>query len=116
MISAYWHEPQFGLRSRIEGPMAIAQVDDALFGGYKRVPETDKMRVVGERLQNMYFREAWEKIKGEYRAGDELYFFTTEDMTSGSRFGVRQGYIAIRGDEIIGCLVIKGASRGQPLF
>jgi hypothetical protein len=106
MMNAYWHGPYFGFGSEIRGPLSIAQAERELFGVTEGTPEEDAMHVVTRRLQNTYFGEAWAKIKANHRDGDDLYFFRS-DRGSWRHLNGRQGYVAVRKDEVLRCLVTE---------
>jgi len=104
MLNAHWLEPRRAYR--IRGPLPIAQVEEELFGKQEGLPEEEKMRVVTRGLQSIYFGQAWDKFSGDYRDGDEVYFFTS-DRCSWARLHGKQGYVAVRKDRIITCLITK---------
>jgi hypothetical protein len=83
-----------GRQYQVRGPLTVAQVEQELFGGSL---DSDSMaRASG----NTDFAKAWDKVKRNYRSGDELYFVNS-DMRSWSRLNGWRGYVLVRQDRVV---------------
>ena len=85
LISAYPHHPDVDI---VRGPLTVREVR-------KELTEAD--RKLGE-------VPGWRELKPKLKQGDKLCFYKT-DLRSWGELRGREGYVAIRGNEVIGRLL-----------
>ena len=83
---------------QVIGPLTIAQVETELFG---KPLDSDYATRTNQRTD---FDKVWAEFKSNYKTGDELYFFTT-DNRSWDRLMGQRGYVVIRSREVVDSLV-----------
>ncbi len=72
----------------VRGPLTVREV-------------RKELAEVGRKLQEV---AGWDELKGKLQRSDELYFYKT-DLESWAYLRGREGYVAIRGNEVIGSLL-----------
>ncbi len=77
----------------VRGPLTVAQVQEEL------AEDAGRQSGAGERV--IPGGPEWKQLKAKLKRGDELYFCRT-DPESWSELRGREGYIGIRGNEVIG--------------
>ncbi len=85
LIRGYFHHPDVDI---VRGPLTIGEVQKEL-------------AQVGRKLREV---PGWDELKGKLRRSDELYFYKT-DLESWAYLRGRAGYVAVRGNEVIGSLL-----------
>ncbi len=80
----------------IRGPLTIAQVERESF-------ETHQIRKFPDvpQVPFGYENDKWNKLKSQYKDGDEFYFFSLDPRSSPSYYGT-SGYVLIRDNQIVG--------------
>jgi hypothetical protein len=87
----------FGAGSIIKGPVTLEEVEKV---GLDKVSGKDCPQVPFG-----YQNKVWEKMKSQYRAGDIILYFKTDSKSWASLSG-REGFVLIRGKEIIATITI----------
>lgn len=78
--------------SEIRGPLSVIEVEEDLDElGKERSDEKNKIVVGGS---------AWDRMKGDLKAGDELYFFRSGRQSWAELCGW-EGYVQVRGETVV---------------
>jgi len=85
LISSYIHHPGVEI---VRGPLTVREVRKEL-GAY------------GRSLGGV---PGWQELRPKLKRGDEFYYYTTDRQSWAELYG-REGYVAIRGDEVVGSLL-----------
>ncbi len=85
VISNYLHHANVDI---VRGPLTVGDV-------------RKELAEVGRKLGEV---PGWTELKPKLQQGDELYFYKT-DLRSWAELRGREGYVAIRGNEVIGSLL-----------
>lgn len=78
----------------IRGPLTMAQVEEESLEIIMESPKAPQVPF-GYRNDN------WNKLKSQYKDGDEFYFYAS-DPASSKYFYVESGYVLIRDNQVIG--------------
>jgi hypothetical protein len=93
-----------GRSAEIRGPLSVAEVEqEALVDILCGIAEYHDMRSI-PRLPFGYINGAWEEFKSEVRAGDCIYFFTSDKQSWQALYGI-EGYALIRDGEVVAMIV-----------
>ena len=97
----------FDCEFEIRGPLTVAQFEEELIELHEESSET-RVKIYGptERFADSETGRDCARIMGEYRGGDELYFFTS-DMDSWINRRGGEGYVLIRKNKIVDGLVTR---------
>ncbi|MDI6448635.1 hypothetical protein [Anaerobaca lacustris] len=83
----------------VRGPLTIEEVEQ------ESLDQLDKVRRADIPVRPFGFEgEKWARIKSRCRAGDEFYFFTSDERSWSYLSGTR-GYIVVRGMDIIDAII-----------
>ncbi len=80
----------------IEGPLTIEQIEQESFERIKTSSRSDVPQVPFG-----FENDKWNKLKSQYKDGDEFYFFALDPRSSPSYYGT-SGYVLIRDNQIVG--------------
>ncbi len=86
-----------GPEVEMRGPLTVEQVHEELVEAAEDLSRAEKRTLTFEGPE-------WHQLKSKLGKGDEFYFFKS-DRQSWTNLEGSEGYIAIRGSEIIGSLV-----------
>jgi hypothetical protein len=93
-----------GCCGEVRGPLSVAEVEqEALIDTLCEIAEYHDMRSI-PRLPFAYINDAWEELKSEVRAGDLIYFFTSDEESWWALCG-REGYALIRDGKVVAMIV-----------
>jgi hypothetical protein len=76
----------------VRGPLTVKEVQNELTEDAKRASTGGRRVIPGG--------PEWEELKAKLKRGDQLYFYKT-DRQSWQELRGREGYVAIRGNEVI---------------
>ncbi len=85
LVSSYLHNTGIDV---VRGPLTVREV-------------RKELAEVGRKLREV---AGWDELKGKLQRSDELYFYKT-DLRSWGELRGREGYVAIRGNEVVGSLL-----------
>jgi len=93
-----------GRTVEVRGPLSVGEVElEALVDILCSIAQ-DNDRWSIPRLPFGYIYDEWQELKSEVRAGDLIYFFTSDEESWGGLYGI-EGYVLIRSGEVVAMLV-----------
>jgi hypothetical protein len=93
LVSSYLHNTGIDI---VRGPLPVREVQKELVEDAKRASSGGDRVIPGG--------PEWKHLTAKLKQGDELYFYKT-DLKSWAYLRGRGGYVAIRGNEVIGSLL-----------
>jgi hypothetical protein len=88
----------------VRGPLSVAEVEqEMLMEVLCAIADYNDMRSI-PRLPSSWMGEAWHDFKAEIRAGDLIYFFTSDKASWRALIG-REGYALIRDGKVVDMLI-----------
>ncbi len=81
----------------IKGPLTIEQIEQESLEKIREYPDVPQVPFG-------YENDKWNKLKSQYKEGDEFYFFGSDPISWAYLRG-RAGYVLIRDNEVIGSIV-----------
>jgi len=81
----------------IRGPLTIAQIEQKALEEIRESPDVPQVPFG-------YENDNWNKLKSQYKDGDEFYFFASDDFSWRYTYG-EAGYVLIRDNQIVGLKV-----------
>jgi hypothetical protein len=104
MLSAYLYDSRY--QFQVKGPFSMAQVEKQLFGGHRKSPEQEDDAHGSSERPHAGSDNRWRRIESNYKAGDELYFFKSDEDSWAQLEGI-EGIVLVRKDHIVAYVLTK---------